>query len=238
MRFSNLITLLAASSALAYTVKRDEFEDEAQNLAQVADAATVEGGIDTAEDNPTDPFAQYKTDECEPFASDIEKCFGVEDKSANEVCKEFSCDTSEPGYDEICTQFNSQECQEVIKKDLSACIPFNINVASYRLTCTRDEKGEYCPISVLQQNGGDYSETVMQETCKSKLCAENALEGFKQLKKNVETVSTLTGENVNANDYNAYIDALSKKECAASAASHIKVGSALVFTLALVLSYF
>jgi len=267
MRFANLLTLLAATSALAYNIKRDEFDDEAQKLGQLFDSVdyndienaandfagkvnsipnaadampdvtgvTTTGATTTGADENAAPDAdglqEIASEECSKITADIYKCIGEASKSTSD--------------DEACNKFNSPDCQAVLKQDYSACSDFGklygATLASLRLTCGKDEGGNYCPIAKLQQSKKDITDGDIEETCKSKACSDQALEGFKQIKEATEAFSGLVGANAQElNVYDKYINALNEEKCVAahSGATQMKVGSALLATLALVLYLF
>jgi len=148
--------------------------------------------------------------------------------------------------DEACNLFNSDECKEFLKGDYSGCEGFaeiyGIALASLKLACGKDEGGNYCPLSKIQQSSGDQEITDkdLEETCKSKSCTDDAIEGFKKFKEFTEKISGAVGaggNNQEINLYDNYIKTLSEEKCVAaqSGATQIKVGSAVLATLALAL---
>jgi len=256
MKFTNLFTLLVASSALAYNVpmKRDEFQDEAQKIGQAYDAANFDqiagdlengklptntdtlttGNLSTgnqAADNSqvnTDPMSSFNSltsPECMTFLQEINSKCPVEKNDDK---------------DKSCKIFNSEECKAAFKKDLSSCGDINsllgLSFNLLKMTCGVDENGKYCPLSTALESKEepDY-DALAQETCKSKACTDNALENLPELKK-----LRMGSNTVNVVKIDNLIASLKEEKCTAahSGASHIKVGSALLFTLALVLSYF
>ncbi|OUM62503.1 hypothetical protein PIROE2DRAFT_61858 [Piromyces sp. E2] len=226
MKFTHLITLLIISSTFAINIpsKRNENENENEILEE---EFNYSGATNFEGDN--DPSLDVYGEECTNFYTNIDKCIeGIDSKTK----------------EEICNQFNSKECQTILKKDTSACkeygSSYDVYIASLRLTCTKNENNEYCPISKAQQSGkeDEFTDIMIQDTCKSKLCTESALEGFKMLKDSVDDVTNLTGENVNISDYDIYINALSECTDANSGASNIRIGSTLLFILALIFSFF
>jgi len=254
MRFTKLLTLLAATSAFAYNLKRDEFEDEAQKLGQVfdgvntdeienaandyaskiEDAAANAAPVDASNNAPIDTTGMggdLASEACVNLTTEIIKCLGnASEKKSN---------------DEACNQFNSDECKTFLKGDFSACSGFEIygiTLASLKLSCGKDESGNYCPISKVQQSGGEkeLTDKDIEETCKSKSCTDDAVEGFKQFKQFTEKINGAVGSNQDISVYDNYIKSLSEEKCVAaqSGATQIKVGSALLATLALALYLF
>jgi len=138
MKFTNLFTLLVASSALAYNVpmKRDEFQDEAQNLGQAYDAANFDqianelqnGKLPTNTDTLTTgnlSTGNQAADNSKVNAGQMSGLGNIQECTAlmNEI--NTKCPVNDNNKDHACKVFNSEECKAVLKKDLSSCSEFS-----------------------------------------------------------------------------------------------------------------
>ncbi|OUM58660.1 hypothetical protein PIROE2DRAFT_64261 [Piromyces sp. E2] len=257
MKFNGLFTLLLASSTLAYNIqKRDEFEDEAQKLSQTVDAMNEEidnplanPNVDTLGDTLGDQLGDQianssagttfgSPESVNPTSTDI-KCQVVEEAL-------LKCVGNKGTVDSFCAPFNTQECQDALKKDFSGCSDYEgvygMALSVVRLTCAKDENGQYCPISKDQQNPTprDIDDELIKETCKSKKCSEQARIAMKEMKGGYDTMNKNSIPDEYKKEFEkvqGYIDAFSEDKC--SGATHIKVGSALLVAfVALILSHF
>jgi len=239
MKFNTLFLLSLASSALAISVpmKRDQFEDEAQNLSQIFDGQNFDS--EQANTEAAQAFNemanQYATGlgglndpACEKAGKELEKCF-VQSEDTNTTCN----------------TFNTNECQAAIKQDFSDCKAFDdlfgLAIATLKLTCTKDESGKYCPISKEVQSGKkEFDGSALSETCKSKICTEQAIEGFSKMKTHLNKMTLNQLSSKDTAEVDKYVATLNEQKCidAHSGASKVKVGGTLLLALALILSYF
>ncbi|OUM57983.1 hypothetical protein PIROE2DRAFT_64693 [Piromyces sp. E2] len=241
MKFNNLFTLLLASSALAYNLqKRDDVEEELQKNNQTVNAVNDESK------SSTNPDANSATNQT-PVPTDYpEGCKNVED--AMNKCINMNGNNA----DSFCGPFNSAECQDALKKDFSGCkdhiVSYGNILGMVRITCAKDESGNYCPLSqeqqkslILKEKFNELSDSLLKETCKSKNCSVQAAAGLKEMKGAIEAMAagqTIPDEGKKELEkWDGYIATLSDDKC--SSASQIKVGGALLITLlALFLSHF
>jgi len=274
MKFTNLFTLLVASSALAYNIpmKRDEFQDEVQKIGQAYDAANFDQIANDLQNGklPTDTLtgnqaADNSNDNCTTLMKEIEKCV-----------------PSNPEADVkgVCKMINNEECKAILKKDISSCNGIDLLLHSAyfsaKIGCAVDENGKYCPLAVAFQDNSSAVpnyDSLFEGTCKSKACTDSALESLTTLKNIVQNAgsddvqeiaamekflaslkeekctaahSTATQDSAaqstvtqgSAAQNNAAQSNAAQDSAAQSGASHVKVGSALLFTLAFFLSYF
>jgi len=231
MKFVNLLTLLAATSAFALNFKRED------QLEQLLGSAQGEQGDDTAE------LAEFM--ECLSVLSDfMEKCYGVSIKSFEEFQEASNKKTD-------CKLINSNECQNLLKDPNSGKCGGTLSslTPSMNLYCATDENGEICPFSKIMQSvmekvekdqnavkGNVFSDKDIEETCKSKKCTEEAINTFNEMKKN-----GMASSEEDQKEMDSYIAKLSEDKCKAAAtsgATQIKVGSALLATLALAFYFF
>ncbi|OUM56682.1 hypothetical protein PIROE2DRAFT_65415 [Piromyces sp. E2] len=266
MKFNNLFTLLLASSAFAYHIqRRDEFGNGGQTLNQsieanpainpsavnpsvanpaVANPATNNISAGNPATNSTtnnnyniliEEFQNLNTKECQELKDAITKCVN------------FSFGES---FESICDYYYTPECREIVNKDFSSCEYYKktpgMSLAFARFSCTKDENGKLCPIgdSVFKKNDKE-DEIVINETCKSKVCTEQAIQSMKELL-NVDYESTsqfFNGKLENSlKGFEKHIAILSEDKCIgkeSSGATPLKVGSALLVSfVALLLSRF
>jgi len=111
MRFTNLFTLLVASSALAYKIptKRQTDEELNQALNDILTEANQDVTTDTSNTNILDEsvtgmLEDLNSPECKKVLTEMEKCFM----------------TNENNVEKICEKFNSNECKEALKNDFNA----------------------------------------------------------------------------------------------------------------------
>jgi len=89
-------------------------------------------------------------------------------------------------YDGACEKFKTQECQDVFNKynseENKACLNMEVSVAiaNLKISCSKDEKGEYCPIAKFAKENPnkEITEEIVKETCKSKACRELAIDSM------------------------------------------------------------
>jgi len=242
MKFTNLLTLLAATSALAHHLKRDEFDDEAQKLGPLYDGVNTEEFENAANaadsfkplgDAPTDAaINNSENDNCPNLSLRVMECLGkIVGKPIEEACNLFESD---------------EGCQAVVKEDFSACFDKSlINATLYtglRGTCIKDENGNYCPLAKAQQEFGEKTinekiidEKMIDETCKSKKCSEETSEIYTRFLETVKRFDDKPNVDLTINkNFEEVIQKFGKCAAASSAASTtpIKFGSALLATLA------
>jgi len=234
MKFSNLLTLLAVTSAFALNSKRD---DQSEQLGQTA----------TQGEQANDGMASDEFYKCLSVLSNMtEKCYGTPIKTYEDFEK-----TNKMELD--CKMVNSNECQTVLKDNSSGeCgLALSSITPSMSLYCATNEKGDICPFSQAMQKkvekitvdahsaksiGYSFSDKDIEETCKSKKCTEEALNLFKKMKKN----GMISSEEEYI-EMDKYITALGEEKCKAAVSNgttQIKIGSALLATFALALYFF
>jgi len=240
MKFTNLLTLLAATSALALNFKRDEIEDQLGNLGQALD---TQGELENITNNSDMPITipTKVDDKCSKI---------VEDVIIN--CLTYKTD------DEKCIKFNTNECQSALKEDIGSCgdpvITYEASISIFKTICATDEKGNICPFAKKLQDNSDssFTDDDIQEICKSEACYEKALDAFNSVKQATEKMITIAKKrNIDTKEgeediaeTNKYINALNEAKCKAahddnsSGATQIKVGSALLASLVVVLYLF
>jgi len=248
MKFANLLTLLAATSAFALNFKRDD------QITQALAAAQGEQGDGTAE--------LMEVMQCLSTISNMmEKCYGTPVKTMEDFQK-----VSEQKVD--CKLINSNECQTVLKETSSgSCGGTLSSITPYmNIYCITDEKGDLCPLSKLMQEvtdkvkqdpnynqeGNLLTDKDLEETCKSKKCTEESVNAFKEMKK-----TGIASTEEDTKEMDSYIAKLGEDKCKnaavtvngnnssgnnssgdSSGATQIKVGSALLATLALAFYFF
>ena len=249
MRFTNLLTLLAASSALAYNVKRDAFDDEAQKLGQLADSASPEQLDNTTNDVFNLAKATNATYFSEPIndvplddsvlgpSNGDEQCLkssyaalaclrSVNNKPKNEVCKIYE---------------SNEDCQSVAKEDLNLCIDIiKMNVIIFdqvRAICLKDENGNFCPVAKSLQEEKVYDKVTINETCKSKKCTEETYNVLKHSQESLLIFASKPNYSVTlGNRTEEFLSMLKDEKCvgssSAASTTPIKFGSALLATLA------
>jgi len=138
MRFSNLLTLLAATSAFALNFKRDF---QLSQLGQILKAAK-DGQVDTDNQDAAEAL------ECIGIITTMmDKCFGVSMTSMENM------DDITSKFDEkTCSTINSNECQTLLKDNSGKCgDSLSSMLPAMNLYCITDENGKLCPISVAIQ---------------------------------------------------------------------------------------
>jgi len=192
MRFTNLLTLLAATTALALKFKRDN------QLTNV-------NGINI-------PTSTSK--ECAEVSKAIVTCFG---------------DGTNVGQtdEEACNRYNTKECQSVVDQDYSVCgaeigALYDATIDLSNVVCATDENGKFCPHSLkIQKNPkASYTDSDIQEMCKSKLCYEKALYAFTRMKKTTASMDNVLDKSEiddTIDELNGYIKALNEDKCKAAA---------------------
>jgi len=248
MKFTSLLTLLAATSALALNFKRDE------QLNQLGQALGTQGGqAGNKEAEAAQSFACLGN-----LTIFLDKCYGV---PLNEKTME-NLNAASTNID--CKLINSNECQAALKAlSSSKCgdQSFDKVTQSLDMLCAIDENGNACPFSETLRKYMENLETVetekdaltekdLENTCKSKKCTETALNIFNEIKKTSD-------DDKDIKELDKYINYLSGDQCkvddvtiegkanSANAAdtddtddaTQIKIGSALLATLALVLYF-
>ncbi len=208
MRFTNLLTLLAATSALALNFKRQDGTEALNELLQGT------GG------NEGDVVG------CMEILAGITKCIPTEeDKTLEAQCK----------------KIKSDECQTALKSDFSKCGGEEVGkqlevVTTFDSYCATDESGKYCSFAekLANDDKGGLTDKDFEEVCKSKKCSEALLNIVSKLKDSTTISSDDKAE------AEGYIKTLNDDKCksAHSGATQIKVGGALLATLALALYFF
>jgi len=275
MRFTNLLTLLAATSALAFNFKRDEMEDQLQKLGQTLDAQggdieklgqaldaqggdieklgqalDPQGDLGNLTENLNIPTSGSSnvSDECSKIMDDINNKCLADSKAVTQ------------GDEDGCKTFNSNECQSVLKQDISSCsnenaIIIETIVGTLKTGCATDEKGVICPFSKKIQDDPrtTFTDEDIQEICKSEACSEKASDAFNYVKKSTERLISIANNNPKINakgsteNIDKYIKVLNECRPSANAAAddknssgttQIKVGSALLASVALALYLF
>lgn len=253
MRFVNLLTLLAATSAFALNLKGEE---QLEQLGQVLGAAQSEKASNK-EAEAAQAFACLGI-----LTSFLDKCYGI---PMNDKTQE-NLNAATSNID--CKLINTNECQAALK-DISTgkCGGEKLTKVTpiMNMLCATDEKGNACPFSETFQKymkdseaiGSDrdaLTNKVLEDTCKSKKCTETAINVFSEMKKN--------GMASDEKEMEKYINYLSEDNCknaavtidgnantanaagtdntadGSSGATKIKIGSILLATLALALYFF
>jgi len=249
MRFTNLLTLLAATSALALNFKRDEQLNQLENI--LGEAQSQQSKQSGSNMDPATAFACMGI-----LTSFLDKCYGV---AMNEKTIE-NLEVAVKNVD--CKKISSDGCQSAMKElsnskcsneDLDSSMPY------YNMVCAVDENGNPCPISESFQKYMENPEAAnsnnaltdkeIEDTCKSSKCTETALSIMDQIMKN--------GKASDKKEVETYINAFNSDKCKAAASTvagtvntanntdstdsgetQIKMGSALLATLALALYLF
>jgi len=275
MRFTSLLTLLAATSALSYTIKRDEIDDKLNQLNQALEnnGGDMDKLSEILESNGTDINQLNQALENNGGAlggnNDLEKVAdGLTDNKANsgnasnvdissigamgdclkasqEIVECLGGTSKQASQEEVCNTFNSEKCQSLLNKDFSSCGKdvggaYDFSIATLKLGCAKDEKGNNCPqydvLSTMSTNEElKFKDNEIQEICQSSVCTEKAIDAITQLKKSSDNVKGTFSEEGKAN-LDKYINDLNKCKASGSAksdATQIKVGSALLASLAL-----
>jgi len=200
MRFTNLLTLLAATSAFALKFKRDDQLGKLQGL-----------------NIPVIP-----SKECAEVSKAIVTCFGdgTNDNQTDE---------------EACKRFNSKECQSVVDQDYSVCADvgalYDATIDLSKVVCATDEKGNFCPHSkkIQKSPNASYTDSDIQEICKSKVCYEKALDAFTRMKKSTSNMGNLVDKSDiddSIDELDGYINALNEDKCKAAAGVNVGGGTA------------
>ncbi|KAG4087614.1 hypothetical protein H8356DRAFT_1728794 [Neocallimastix lanati (nom. inval.)] len=176
MKFTfKLLTLLTVSSVLSYSIQDDLKKRLDLNFEDLGEAA-----------------------KCLTSLSNFQEC---------------KIDTTNLKNDKesVCNSFNSEKCQKVLKDGIKA-IPeckdlptevlaaspllFEILSSGIGLACSKDENGNYCPLSdIIITNDGKLNkedqsvQMAVIETCKSKQCTDAAIDTLNR----VETAEMLSG---------------------------------------------
>jgi len=244
MRFTNLLTLLAASSALALKFKRDDqLEKIGQMLESTQNDQTTAGSQISQEEMMENMYGEmfgeaFGSKECIELSTNMGKlCYGT---TENTVTK------SKPKSDEeSCKRFNTKECQAILDDIVKCGDAMNALRTSIKMVCSVDEKGNLCPIAKSEQEQKEFTDKDIDETCKSKKCTEEAISIIEDAKKQSDNINKMMGgEAITQNDMDELdktLKALKDDKCKAAAtsgATQIKVGSALLATLALAFYFF
>jgi len=213
----------------------------------------------------SNPFGDLKNNqdsdifnkECEKVVQEYYSCFPKRMTGEN--------------YDECCDVYNSEKCVTLFKKKLSeneACkkgVEMLENQILYMagvmdISCAKDHD-KYCPISKLNKEGVSSKKTtpitqsVIDETCKSAICLDKAINGLEASKKMAEKMADT--QNAIAQAFgnmqkrattedakkvlDGYITQLKSDKCqsqaVANGAIQLKIGNLLVLTLGLFLYY-
>jgi len=177
MKFTNLLTLVAATSAFAYTIpsKRANVDLANLDLTKILEGAT---GLTTSE-------------ACKKASDEFQECIIGTDQIKKDT------------LDKICETYNSQKCQDFYKNGLSgveACkddeafliqmsnVMIESNQSNIGLFCIKDEANQYCPYGQFIIDIASKSETItdaevetsynlaVNNSCKSKKCTDAFLE--------------------------------------------------------------
>ncbi|OUM57110.1 hypothetical protein PIROE2DRAFT_18003 [Piromyces sp. E2] len=129
---------------------------------------------------------------------------------------------------------------EIANKDFNGCELYKSSpgmiLGLTRMVCAKDENGKLCPISEGQQKTipEDVNEIMINDTCKSKVCTEQAILAFKGKQKNGTSkydgfIATLSDEKCSGNktiESNTIENKNNENKVnESSGATHIKVGS-------------
>jgi len=168
------------------------------------------------------------SEECMRLSTEYADCFGDPQN------------TQQTSNEEICNKSNTDKCKTLLKQDFSSVCGnelgglFDFAISIYKLGCAKDENGKSCPqTKIFNDQDADISAKDIQDICSSKACTETALDGFTQLKKSISA----TQVEKDSKELEGYIKSLN--ECKAtedkksSGTVQVKVGSALLATLAL-----
>lgn len=198
----------------------DDLQNIANNLQNgQANIPTTGANIPTIGGNPT------LSEECLKLNTEYVECFGDPNSvSSNE---------------EICNKINSDKCKSFLNQDFSVCGNelgglFDFALSIYKLGCAKDENGKSCPqAKIFQDPNADFNDKDIQDICKSNVCTENAVDGFTQLKKSILS----TKAEKDSKTFEGYLKTLNEckavNEQKSSGTTQVKVGSALLATLAL-----
>jgi len=199
MKFTTqLLSILAASSVLSYTVKRQETDENIESLRDITTPSEIPdiSNFDLSQLTQIDLsfLGINKNEQCDNALKEYNDCLA----GMNEI--------EDQQKDTICGTFNSEKCQNFFKngvKSVKGCenledmllrieeFLVEANSVSLKMQCAKDENGQYCPLSNLstqlikdaknKENNNDeefkqkYNEAV-NNTCKSRTCIDAALE--------------------------------------------------------------
>ncbi|ORX46845.1 hypothetical protein BCR36DRAFT_584961 [Piromyces finnis] len=234
MRFTNLITLFAAATTtvFSYNIKRQNMPSMPQNMPQGPEdvASLLENNNMSSYNDIMQNMSQNRgsgnSNNINGCQSIMEDMFIIQTKLFNKsdlgVCKE------------------TETIQKLLNNDYSSCTPMGkmlvSDIRKISLKCSMDENNNYCPIAKAIQKENDITDDLIKATCSEKQCLDNTIEIFEKLD---NIYSSINVNNKESSDIKKYIPILKGNQCRIySGASHIKVGGALLLTLALVLSYF
>jgi len=232
MKFvKSLITILAVSNTLAYTVpiiKRDEIDNALAEFDNNTNAA--QGQINSLDgQNKINAFNQADGNQQNSNGNISEQC-----KNVLNQYKDCFEKLTEANYDKVCDTFNSPQCQNLIKKkitDNEGCKDLNendslgfqnlinVSVINKNLSCAKNEKNEYCPIALYGKSleEKEISDDVINETCKYKSCRDKAVESFTlyiELNKQYSSQSNLVKrKSMELNEIETLLEKLNKEQC-------------------------
>ncbi|ORX84835.1 hypothetical protein BCR32DRAFT_325744 [Anaeromyces robustus] len=222
-------------------------------------------GSSTNSTSPTDFTTTSNTSFGQLQNSDVfnEECQKV-------IAEYYSClpkKMTDKNYDECCNVYNSEKCVNIYKKKLSendACkngtedVEKQIAMMSglMDLSCAK-HNGKYCPISKLNKEGKEITQSTLEDTCKSQECLQKGVSGLEASKQWVqmaldvqnkvsEAFSHQKRANANTTPQEAvskidgYLNELKSEKCSAQAASgaiSLKAGNLFVLSLGLFLYY-
>jgi len=177
MKFTSLLSLVAASTAFAYTIpsKRANVDLANLDLTNLLDGAT---GLTTS-------------DACKKATEEFQECIIGTDQIKKDT------------LDKVCETYNSQKCQDFYKNGLNgveACknddafliqmsnVIVESNQSNVGLFCIKDEANQYCPYGQFILDIASKSETItnaeveasynqaVNNVCKSKKCTDAFVE--------------------------------------------------------------
>lgn len=287
MKFSTIfLTCLLASTVFSYTLdKRDDFTDNFKESQgdmdkQIEQMKEEMGDLPTS-NSPKLPasagsLSNSTTTSTDSSTTSNNNSFGQLQNSDvfNEECQKviaeyYSClpKIKDKNYDECCNIYNSEKCVNIFKKKLSendACKNgteheeklITLMAGIMDMSCAK-HNGNYCPLSKLNKEGKEITQSAIDETCKYHECLQKGISGLEASKQWVqmaldvqnkvsEAFSHQKRANANTTPQEAvskidgYLNELKSEKCSAQAASgaiSLKAGNLFVLSLGLFLYY-
>lgn len=166
-------------------------------------------------------------------------------------------------YDYLCSNLNSQKCQNFYKDPLSY-IPnckndqeivdllskpmMETNKASISFMCTKDSEGNICPAAEASLNGKNIDAEAINETCKSKECIKGLSEMLKATVKNIDAIELLSISTGKAGTtkkiFSALLTSLESEQCVSqsedvdTSSDSLNLGPIFMIALILLISFF
>lgn len=245
MKFLNsLITLLAASatSVSAYSLPLEKRDPVTENTL----SSRITMGTTQTPSNITN--------ECKNLIEEYYACMPcARDKMNN--------------YDSCCSIFDTDNCKKLISNSLtenSVCQNaeksseiglLNSYISLVSAVCIKDENNNYCPLSKAIQENKDITKEVLSKNTKSQTCLTKTLNSVEAININQITynnnIQINSIGNTNQSEFKNYgemmsflnelrVDEDSAKSSSvqSSSGSSLKIGSSLLFTIALFFSFF